>query len=94
MFLIFPYILSPQKGKRGSPGGAPPIPPLEDPDLLYRNFHMKFLVLYDRFLAFSWGPGGFRKLREAYRKIFHRSWYLLVPGVTSYSQKPWGGIFF
>ena len=46
------------------------------------------------FLAFPQGPGGFRKLREAYRKLFHRSWYLQVPVVTSYSQKPWGGIFF
>ena len=36
----------------------------------------------------------FRKLREACRNHFHLSWYLLVPGITSYSQKPWGGFFF
>ena len=51
-------------------------------------FPAKDRVLYNRFLAFLWGPGGFRELREAYRKHFHRSWYLLVPGVTSYDQKP------
>ena len=36
--------------------------------------------------GFFRGPGGFRELREAYRKLFHLSWYLLVPGVTSYDQ--------
>ena len=51
-------------------------------------------VLKLRFLPFSQGPGGFRELREAYRKHFHLSWYLLVPVVTSYDQKPWGGFFF
>ena len=49
-----------------------------------------FRILYNRVLAFSRGPGGFRELREAGRKHFHLSWYLLVPGVTSYDQKPWG----
>ena len=34
------------------------------------------------------------ELREAGRKYFHLSWYLLVPGITSYGQKPWGGFFF
>ena len=38
-------------------------------------------------LAFSCGYGGFRELREAGRKHFHLSWYLIVPVVTSYSQK-------
>ena len=36
------------------------------------------------FLAFPEGPGGFRELRGAGRNHFHLSWYLLVPGVTSY----------
>ena len=40
------------------------------------------------------GPGGFRELREAYRKHFHLSWYLCMPGITSYSHKPsWGDFF-
>ena len=51
-------------------------------------------VLKLRFLAFSQGPGGFRELREAYRNHFHLSWYLSDYVVTSYEQKPWGGIFF
>ena len=46
------------------------------------------------FPAFSRGYGGFRELREAGRKHFHLSWYLLVPVVRSYGQKPWGGNFF
>ena len=46
------------------------------------------------FLDFSRGLGGFRGLREAYRNHFHLSWYLSVPVVTSYSQKPSWGIFF
>ena len=37
---------------------------------------IKIIVLKLRFLAFSRGPGGFRELREAGRKHFHRSWYL------------------
>ena len=61
---------------------------------LIRNFSRCFLKkirgLKLRFLAFPEGPGGFRELREAYRNHFHLSWYLLVPGITSYSQKPWG----
>ena len=44
-------------------------------------------VLKLRFLAFPGGPGGFRELREASRNHFHLSWYLLVPGITNYSQK-------
>ena len=51
----------------------------------------QFRVEKLRFLAFPGGPGGFRELREAGRNHFHLSWYLLVPGITSYSQKPsWG----
>ena len=52
-----------------------------------RICYIKFRVLYNRFLAFSRGPGGFRELREAGRKHFHLSWYLLVPGITSYGKK-------
>ena len=47
-------------------------------------------MLYDGFLAFPRGPGGFRELQEAGRIHLHLSWYLFVPGVTSYNQKPWG----
>ena len=51
-------------------------------------FSINIWVLYDRLLAFPGGPGRFRELREAYRKLFRLSWYLVVPVVTSYSQKP------
>ncbi len=44
-------------------------------------FPEKNRVLKLRFLAFPEGPGGFRKVRKADRNHFHRSWYLLVPGV-------------
>ena len=37
-------------------------------------------------MAFVEGPGGFRELREAGKNRFHLSWYLLVPGVTSYDR--------
>ena len=59
----------------------------------FRNFSENFRVLKLRFLAFPGGPGGFRELREAGRNHFHLSWYLLVPGITSYGQKPWGEFF-
>ena len=49
-------------------------------------FSPKFRDLKLRFLAFPEGPGGFRQLREASRNHFHLSWYLSVPGVTSYDQ--------
>ena len=39
-------------------------------------FSIKCRVLYNRFLAFSWGNGGFRELREAGTNHFHLSWYL------------------
>ena len=48
--------------------------------------YIKLRVLKLRFLAFSRGSGGFRELREAGRKYFHLSWYLLVSVVTSYGQ--------
>ena len=46
--------------------------------LKYLNllFSEKNRVIYNRFSAFPEGPGGLRKLREAYRNHFHRSWYL------------------
>ena len=63
--------------------------------MIFLNFsEKKNRVLYNRFWAFPGGPGGFRELREAYRNHFHLSWYLLVPGITSYSQKRSWGIFF
>ena len=34
---------------------------------------IRFLVLCNMFLAFPWGPGGFRKLREAKWNHFHLS---------------------
>ena len=37
--------------------------------------------------GFCRGPGGFREVREASRNHFHLSWYLIVPGITSYDQK-------
>ena len=51
------------------------------------NCSLKFRVQKLRLLAFTEGPGGFRELREAGRNHFHLSWYLLVPGVTSYGLK-------
>ena len=61
---------------------------------MYREYNesslsfITFRVLYDMFLAFPLGPGGFRELREDYRNHFHRSWYLSDAVVTTYSQKP------
>ena len=43
-----------------------------------------------RLLAFPGPPGGFRELREAGRNHLHLSWYLIVPGITSYGPKLWG----
>ena len=69
------------------PGGGPP------KKELIRNirnfspiFSLKIRVLKRWCLAFSGGPGGFRELRGAGRNHFHLSWYVLVPGVTSYDQ--------
>ena len=39
-------------------------------------------------MAFPGVPGGFRELREAGRNHLHLSWYLIVPGITSYDQIP------
>ena len=50
---------------------------------LFSMLSQKNRSLKRRFLAFLGGPGGFRKLREAYRNHFHLSWYLLVPGIAS-----------
>ena len=55
-----------------------------------KNFRVRKLV----FLAFPGGPGGFREVREAGRNHFHLSWYLIVPGITSYGQKTLGEVFF
>ena len=60
----------------------------------FRNFSRNFRVLKDWFLAVSQGPGGFRKVREAYRIHFHLSWYLSDSLVKSSDQKPWGNVFF
>ena len=49
-------------------------------------------MLKRRFLAFPSGPGGLRELPGAGRNHFHLSWYLVVPGITSYGQNP-GGSF-
>ena len=51
-------------------------------------FYATFRVLYNMFGAFPRGPAGFRELREVSRNHFHLSWYLQVPVVTSYGQKP------
>ena len=74
----------PQKGLIGNSPGRGGLPEF------FPNFYLKFRVLKLRFLAFPGGPGGFREVREAGRNHFHLSWYLLVSGITSYGQKPWG----
>ena len=62
-------------------------------NLCFVFFSAKNRVLKLRFLAFPKGPGGIRELREAYRNHFHLSWYRIVPGITSYDQKPtWGNV--
>ena len=67
-----------------SPRGSPPKKGInKEYKVFFPIFSIKFRVLKLRFLAFPEGPRGFRELREAGRKHFHRSWYLLVPGVTS-----------
>ena len=57
---------------------------------MFPDCDVEFRVLKLSFSAFSRGYGGFRELREAGRKHFHLSWYLSVPVVTSYDQKPSG----
>ena len=49
-------------------------------------FSVKNRAVKLTFLAFPGGPGGFREVREAGRNHFHLSWYLLVPGVSSYGH--------
>ena len=70
-----------------SPGGSPQKRINKEYKDLFSTFSLKNRVLKLRFLAFSEGPGRFRELREAGRNHFHLSWYLLLPGVTSYDQK-------
>ena len=53
----------------------------------FPNLSLKNRGLKLRFLAFTQGPGGFREVREAVRNHFHLSWYILVPGITSYGPK-------
>ena len=55
-------------------------------------FSVQFRVQKLRLLAFPRGPGGFRELWEACRNHFHLSWYIMVPGIASYVQKPWGDV--
>ena len=69
------------------PGGPPKKGISKEYEEFSPNCSEKNRVLKLRFLAFSQGPGGFRELREAGRNHFHLSWYLLVPGVTSYDRK-------
>ena len=78
-------------GKKKSPPIGPKKGINRDNKEILLFFLIQFRVLSNRFFAFSRGPGGFRELREAGRKLFHLSWYLLVPGITSYDEKPWGG---
>ena len=70
-----------------SPGGGPQKRVNKANKDLFPNVSEKNRGLKLRFLAFPGGPGGFRELREAGRNHFHLSWYVLVPGVTSYGQK-------
>ena len=71
-----------------SPGGSPKKGVNKANKEIFPIFSLKFRVLKLRFLAFSEGPGGFKELRKARRNHFHLSWYLIVPGITSYDQKP------
>ena len=75
------------------PGGSPQKGINKANKEIFPNLSENVRGLKLRFLALSEGPGGFRKLREAGRNHFHLSWYLSVPGRTSYDQKPWGGTF-
>ena len=52
----------------------------------FSYFYIKFRVQKHRLLAFP-------EVLEAGRKHFHLSWYMSVPVVTSYGQKPWGELF-
>ena len=72
-----------------SPGGSPKKGVNKEYNDFFLTFSEHFRVLKLRFLAFPEGPGGFRELREAGRNHFHLSWYLSVPGITSYDQEPY-----
>ena len=77
------------------PGGSPPKKGInKEYNYFFLDFSLNNRVLKCRCLAFARCPGGFRELREAGRNHFHLAGYLLVPGITSYSQKLWGGIYF
>ena len=75
-----------------SPGGSPKKGVNKANKEFSPKFSLKIRVLKLRFLAFTEGPGGFREVREAGRIHFHLSWYLLVPGITSYGQYPGGDL--
>ena len=67
-----------------SPGGSPPKGMNKEYSDFFLIYSLKFGDLKLWLLAFPQGPGGFREVREAGRNHFHLSWYLIVPGVTSY----------
>ena len=70
------------------PGGGPPNKGInKDSNYCFSILCGIVRVEKLRFLAFPQGPGGFREVRGAGRNHFHLSWYLSVPGVTSYDQK-------
>ena len=68
------------------PGGSPPKGVNKEYKDLFPIFSLTFRDLNLKCLAFVGGHGGFRELREAGRSHFHLSWYLLVPGITSYDR--------
>ena len=80
----------PAKLEGPSPRGVPKKGVNKEYNDFSSNLSVKNLVLKLRFVAFPEGTGGFRELRGAGRNHFHLSWCLIVPGITSYGQKPWG----
>ena len=68
--------LSEDVGLSKPPGGVPKKGVNKANKDFFPICSIKNRVQKQRFLAFSQGPGGFRELREAYRKNFHLSWYL------------------
>ena len=71
------------------PGGVPQKGIYKESKDCFPNCSLNFRVLKLRFLVFSGCPGGFREVRGAGRNHLHLSWYLMVPGIRSYSQKSW-----
>ena len=69
-----------------SPGGVPQKGVNKANKDFFPNLSENVRVLKLRFSAFVEGPGGFREVREAGRNHFQLSWYLLVPGLTSYDR--------